>query len=212
LVSVFAPRITAALGGAVSAADLVKDWEASPNQTDAYTWLLAQGIDKKLSRAIAPILQELWANAWELGVAAARQVTGHQGHGTQQAYQQMLQRYASTWASQILSTLLKGVAKILVAGGAGMAAAVAAFLASQSNALRIAQTELTRAMAEAAAEIYRQAGVQLVQWVTEPPDPCPLCIANEESGPHFLGQVFPSGAIAPPQHPRCRCALLPVLA
>lgn len=172
---------------------------------------MQQGIDGKLRRTLAPILHELWVNAWELGVASARQVTGYQGQPPQQAYQQMMLRYGSMWTSQILTTLLQGIAKILLAGGAGMAAAIAAFLASQSNALRIAQTELTRAQAEAAAEVYRQAGVQLVQWQTEPPDPCTTCLANEASGPHFYGQVFPSGAIAPPQHPRCRCALLPVM-
>ena len=92
-----------------------------------------------------------------------------------------------------------------------MAAAIAIVLTSTISAAMIVQTEITRAMAAGAAEVYRLAGIQMVEWVTaKDADVCEFCDANEAAGPHFLGQTFPSGAIAPPQHPRCRCALIPV--
>lgn len=157
------------------------------------------------------MLQEIWANAWALGVQSARKITGYQGQPNQQAYQQTLTRYASQWANQIISTLLGKIAAILVAGGTGIAAAIAVILASTASAAMIAQTEITRAMAAGAAEVYRLAGIQMVEWVTaEDAHVCEFCDANEAAGPQFLGQTFPSGAIAPPQHPRCRCALVPV--
>ena len=154
---------------------------------------------------------ELWANAWDLGVKSARGVTGYQGQPNNQAYQQMQLQYASQWTSQVISTILKGLAAILVAGGAGMALALSTLMLSLDRAARIAQSEVTRAMAAGAAEVYRLAGVQWVEWVTaEDARVCALCDANEAAGPVFLGQSFPSGAMAPPQHPRCRCALMPV--
>lgn len=71
-------------------------------------------------------------------------------------------------------------------------------------------TEVTRAMQEAAMAHYRRTGIHVVSWITENDDRvCPACMANEEAGPHPLGVPFPSGAIAPPDHPRCRCALVP---
>lgn len=157
------------------------------------------------------MLQEIWANAWELGVQSARKTTGYQGAPPNQAMQQAMLRYQSQWVLQVVNTLLAGLAAILVAGGAGMALALGAFLVSLDNAARIAQTEITRAMAAGAGELYRLAGIQMVEWVTsEDARVCPLCDANEAAGPQFLGHAFPSGAFQPPQHPRCRCALVPV--
>ena len=190
---------------------MAKAWLANNNQTDALTWLEQHGIRGQLERAVQPVLLEIWANAWELGVKSARTTTGYQGAPPNQAMQQAMLRYQSQWAAQVINTILAALAAILVAGGAGMVLALGAFLASLDNSARIAQTEITRAMAAGAAETYRQAGVQMVEWVTsEDARVCDLCDANEASGPHFLGQVFPSGAMQPPQHPRCRCALVPV--
>jgi SPP1 gp7 family putative phage head morphogenesis protein len=155
------------------------------------------------------VLQEVWANAWELGVQSARKTTRYQGQPNQQAYQNMLARYQSQWVNQIVSTILKGIAALLVAGAT--AAAIMALLVNVNSAAMVAQTEVTRAMAAGAAEVYRLNGDNLVEWVTAEDDHvCPLCDANEAAGPQFLGHAFPSGATAPPQHPRCRCALIPV--
>ena len=157
-----------------------------------------------------PVLLEIWANAWELGVQSGRKTTGYQGAPPNQAQQQAMLRYQSQWAAQVINTILKALAAILVAGGAGMTLALGAFLLSLDNAARIAQTEITRAMAAGAAELYRLAGIQMVEWVTaEDARVCALCDANEAAGPQFLGHAFPSGALQPPQHPRCRCALVP---
>ena len=157
-----------------------------------------------------PVLLEIWANAWELGLKSGRQATGYQGSANNQAYQQMLARYQSQWVAQVIGTILKGLAALLVAGGT--AAAIAALLANVNSADMVVQTEVTRAMGAGAIEVYRLAGVRMVTWHTaEDNRVCPMCDANEAAGPRILGQPFPSGAIQPPQHPRCRCALLPAL-
>ena len=80
------------------------------------------------------------------------------------------------------------------------------------NAELVAWTEIARAQSSAALRIYAEDGITHVEWSTaEDARVCPLCDANEAAGPVPAGAAFPSGAVFPPQHPRCRCALLPVL-
>jgi hypothetical protein len=73
----------------------------------------------------------------------------------------------------------------------------------------IAQTEITRAISAAAVSVYKYGPTSEVIWVIEDDNACEECKANAEAGPRFYGNPFPSGAIEPPQHPRCRCALIP---
>jgi DivIVA domain-containing protein len=48
----------------------------------------------------------------------------------------------------------------------------------------------------------------LVRWVVEDADgPCPDCDDNALAGPTPLGSAFPTGQVAPPAHPGCRCVL-----
>jgi hypothetical protein len=49
-----------------------------------------------------------------------------------------------------------------------------------------------------------------VRWVVDDIDgPCPDCDDNALAGPTPLGQPFPTGQVAPPAHPGCRCVLAP---
>ncbi|MEU0818955.1 phage portal protein [Streptomyces mirabilis] len=74
----------------------------------------------------------------------------------------------------------------------------------------VAVTEISRAVSAATLDIYRNNGISQVSWlVIADQRTCDPCIANEAAGPMPVGASFPSGASYPPQHPRCRCCLLP---
>jgi SPP1 gp7 family putative phage head morphogenesis protein len=180
----------------------------------ARAWLQAQGIGGTLGHALAGVLARLWAEGWNLGAEGAEEVSGSASNITPQALADLLSRYSAEWTNSIAASWLDRIAAVLAAGGtaAQLELALKATLASKDDAERIAITELIRAMAAAAYEVYRQAGIERVIWVTaEDASVCAECEANASAGPHWLGDPFPSGAISPPEHPRCRCALLPYM-
>lgn len=149
-----------------------------------------------------------------MGQEAARQVTEFDGFIPELTLEDLIRAYGPAWVDQITHTLLTRIAKVLAKSDGvtedELIARLKAILGDPDSAERIALTEITRAAGEAAVEVYRAAGVPEVIWVTDPAsNVCALCDANEAAGPRFLGTPFPSGAIAPPQHVRCRCALLP---
>ncbi len=60
-------------------------------------------------------------------------------------------------------------------------------------------------------EFYRKNGVKHIKWITSHDElTCIDCIANEEVGSMPVDGVFPGGVGQPPQHPRCRCIIIPV--
>jgi Phage Mu protein F like protein len=181
------------------------------SKADAAQFLEDHGVPGAIRRALSGVLGNLWRQAWEAGVQAAGEAHGRFASVPEQVFADTMNRYASAWVSQIASTTASRIAVAIAAGGtsADLEAAIASVLADKPHAALIAQTEIIRAMSAGALAAYAQAGVRKVRWVTEPPDPCPLCVLNEKSGPQFPGVPFPSGATAPPQHPQCRCALIP---
>jgi hypothetical protein len=188
----------------VAVAALVAAWLAvRPNAThkvDALSWLEHHDVKAQIAEALAPVLDQLWAQAWEAGAKrAGRDVPSQAG------------QYRAKWLSEVAQTRFEEIAVILAAGGtaAALAAAIAAALGSTANALRIAKTEVFRAFNGAMAEAYRRANVDRVRWVTRSANPCPICLENEAAGAHHLGQPFPSGDTAPPAHPNCECVLVP---
>src|SRR5688500_9410618 len=75
-----------------------------------------------------------------------------------------------------------------------------------------AETEPARAVSKAARERYSAAGIDSVEWAIAPDQRvCPMCEGNAAQGPVPTGARFAAGDRHPPGHPRCRCALLPVL-
>jgi SPP1 gp7 family putative phage head morphogenesis protein len=75
---------------------------------------------------------------------------------------------------------------------------------------RIAVTEISRAVSAATLNTYQANGITQVSWITAPDQrTCVICINNESAGALPIGANFPSGAPYPPQHPSCRCSLLP---
>jgi len=89
---------------------------------------------------------------------------------------------------------------------------------SAERAELIARTEIRSANSMGALEGYKvardEAGVQTKKlWSTAGDDDVDedICAANEEEGPIDLDDAFQSGDMAPPGHPRCRCALVPIV-
>jgi SPP1 gp7 family putative phage head morphogenesis protein len=169
------------------------------------------GAQSALADALWPLLVELWEQGYDIGQEAAQALAGAfetLGAGGQIAAE------GYTWLNQIVGTLLDKLAGILADYDGDNADDLAGELhdamADASAAEMIAQTEVARASSAAATDVYRAAGIYEVMWVTEDASACPECLANEASGPHVYGNPFPSGDIAPPAHPRCRCALLPI--
>jgi SPP1 gp7 family putative phage head morphogenesis protein len=81
-------------------------------------------------------------------------------------------------------------------------------VASASRALSIAITEQNRAISYATVSRYKEAGLEQMEW--EVSSPCDKCAQNANQVVP-IGGTFNSGATQPPQHPHCRCVLLPVL-
>lgn len=130
------------------------------------------------------LLIALWRQAFELGVEDAAEEIGvppSQPFGLDA----LLEAEGPGWLAQILSV------DTPIAGRAEM----------------ITLTEITRAYNAGILAMYRQNGITKFQWKTTGPDPCELCIANAAAEPRFYGTPWPSGAVDPPQHPRCECVL-----
>lgn len=86
---------------------------------------------------------------------------------------------------------------------------------SDSRAEMIARTETAMADVQGNMAAYgaaQEAGIELLkEWLTVGDDAVSDdCQANEDAGPIPLDDAFPSGADAPPEHPNCRCDVLPI--
>lgn len=84
---------------------------------------------------------------------------------------------------------------------------------SKSRAMLIARTETNMASNAGALASYKASGVVGgKQWLTAEDDKVtPDCVLNGDAGTVALASPFPSGAEAPPDHPNCRCTLVPVV-
>lgn len=156
-----------------------------------------------------------WSH-WRPGDArAARQILSADGKTVELA--NLLARAGVTIkgiAAQRLDELAAVLADGLERGASPkeIATALRGIVANPSWANTVAWTETARAQGAAASEVYRQRGVSQNEWMTARDQRvCPLCAANDAAGPTVVGTPFPSGDVHPPGHPRCRCALIPVL-
>jgi len=83
---------------------------------------------------------------------------------------------------------------------------------SKAKADNIAQTETAAALSIASLERMKGMGITGKEWVTAGDDRvCGVCQSNAVAGAIPVNQVFPGGAMHPPQHEGCRCVVVPVM-
>ena len=80
------------------------------------------------------------------------------------------------------------------------------FNVSYNNADMIARTEIAHIQTQAAQQRYKDYGIQMVEvLVAEDERTCPIC-AKHEGEKYHINDKMPV-----PFHPRCRCAIIPVI-
>ncbi len=86
---------------------------------------------------------------------------------------------------------------------------------NKAEAGNIAQTETATALSAGSLERMKGMGVTGKEWICGPegavPPVCDICRANAAVGAIPVTQMFPGGAMCPPQHEGCRCALAPAM-
>ena len=81
---------------------------------------------------------------------------------------------------------------------------------AKERATVIAEHEAILMFGETEVEIYKRNGILLKRWITARDERvCVFCMANEEAGEIPADEIFPEGVLAPPQHQRCRCMIMP---
>lgn len=96
--------------------------------------------------------------------------------------------------------------------GTQLAASLNDIITDPIWAHQVAITELNRATSAATMATYRSIGLTKHEWATaEDQRVCPVCDSNADASPIDIGTPFPGGVLYPPQHPGCRCALIPAM-
>ena len=199
---------------------------------DAVGWLTAHGVN--LAAALV-FIRELHAEGYVIGERSAIAVlqgrasvdwsTWKPGHadaarlvtptGAANGLETLLEDAGITIrsvAANRMDKLAQALSDALAAGDSAdtLASTLQDILDDDAWAERVAVTEISRAVSAATLNTYQTNGISLVSWLTAVDQrTCAPCIANESAGPIPAGSHFPSGAAAPPQHPSCRCCLLP---
>lgn len=203
----------AALTAAIPALALALAWKSYQNgpssQATAKQWLQGRGSQQQIRTALASVLANLWSQAFAAGVSAALALV--QAAVAVQLADDVLSRLESQWLDEITATRMDRLAAVLAQGGTAedLERAIKAVLGDKDAAHLIAITEINRAANAGRYEVYQNAGVPKVRWITTSKDPCPVCLANQAAGARYLGDPFPSGAVMPPEHPQCQCELIP---
>ncbi|MEU8968159.1 phage portal protein [Streptomyces monashensis] len=198
---------------------------------DAVGWLTAHGVD--LAGALA-FIRDLHAEGYVIGERSATAVVaGHAavdwstwkpGHadaarlvsptgtnGLQQLLDQARVTIRSV-AAHRMDKLARALSDALARGDSTdtLAGDLEDVLDDDTWADMVAVTEISRAVSAATADIYQANGILTASWATAADErTCMPCSINEDAGPMPVGAYFPGGAAYPPQHPLCRCCLIP---
>ncbi|NEO43138.1 MAG: hypothetical protein F6K55_03070 [Moorea sp. SIO4A3] len=118
-----------------------------------------------------------------------------------QSYQALLRR-GETFAKGASETIAQGVLQGW--GSARVAKAIKRQTeATQRAASMIARTETVRAAAGASKQRYVNSGVNYGIWITVITEVCSWCVGKG-------GQIYKIEDMVIPQHPNCRCTIIPV--
>lgn len=176
----------------------------------ALAWLTARML-ASLTGALTGPLRELWSLAWELGETSARHTLGeHDGPATPMP---------DTLSAGEIESIARGYVERSVGaladaptGADELERGITAVLDDESAAERIATTTTAEQVSAASQAAYERNGIVAKRWAIAPDQRvCPICQANSDQGSVPIDGVFASGVPYPPGHPRCRCALMPVL-
>jgi SPP1 gp7 family putative phage head morphogenesis protein len=154
-------------------------------------------------------------STWEPGDArAAELLLGPAGDG---AGLEALLRGSGVTIRSIATTRLKKLGRVLAEGAergdspTTIGKAIEGLLADATRAEMIATTELCRAVSQASIRTYLTNGIERVEWDSAGDGRvCNICQTNNVAPARRPGAEFPTGHTAPPGHPWCRCALVPV--
>lgn len=222
-VASYVPRIAAAVKGSADWRRLAEAWLAlnpelaKAQQDPRAIELIVTGAAQAIASALAALLTELWHEAWDLGVRAVQAIVGPRGRPVGTERLDAILADARNLAAHAANTRAGKLAIILEQALAGdgmtvdeLAAALLLAAGDEGDAELIAWTEFSRAHIAAAVQAYLDNGIAYARWQTvHDARVCRPCRANEAAGPTPVGQPYPSGVPWPPDHPRCRCALLP---
>lgn len=87
-----------------------------------------------------------------------------------------------------------------------------AFAFSDARAEMIARTETAYADVAGNMTAYESSGiVEKKRWILSQDKYCDDCATNAASPPVPLRGTFPTGSYAPPEHPNCRCDVVPII-
>ena len=178
-------------------------------------YLTQAGVPSAILAALGTVLASLWAAAWALGWGSAVALLGTGSIAEDAELLAALLAEGDKRIGWMLETRLSRLERVLLAALAGkitadeLADQITAILSSLTSALLVTQTEVSWASGQAAYAVYVAAGVKYVHWASRRDSrTCGTCLANDYQGPVPLGQPFLSGLKCPPQHQRCRCALV----
>jgi len=168
---------------------------------------------RMMRRYYAPIMQLAWTEAEQtLDVALAWDV---QNEGVQKVLDELAKlvtRITDTTRDDIRALVGKQAAEGWTVDQLAKEIIAAGVTTSRTRAKLIAVTETASAYSRGSLLAYKESGVvDEIEWLaTIDEHTCEQCKAlNGESTK--LGKAFSDGTAHPPRHPRCRCAIAPVI-
>ena len=193
---------------------------------------LIDAIRAILATRLGAVLRNLWKEGWFLGDESAKSVIARTDVnwgdwepgdpaaariiGSGSRLQALLESYGIRTIKSVADTNMDRLAEEIgnaVAEGdsaASLARRLPDILNVSGRADMIARTEVARAVTAATMSRYTQTGISRKEWEVAPDERvCPICRGNEAAGDIPTSQPFPSGVLAPPGHPNCRCAIMP---
>ncbi|MHB8464513.1 MAG: DivIVA domain-containing protein [Acidimicrobiales bacterium] len=153
-----------------------------------------------------------WARRASTGLVDAAAAGARLGGGNPPADLAALSGIAERLATGSVQPLRERLAELIEAAGGDSEGAIvdrinAVFREARSRIAGLAGDAVTEALSAGFMAAVEPGTA--VRWVVEDVDgPCPDCDDNALAGSTPTGEPFPTGQLAPPAHPGCRCILM----
>ena len=166
----------------------------------------ATAAELKLSRGLAEELSSVDWSTWEPGWAEAADLARYGGMADMldaaDATIRGMDENTINWLGDVLARGLDSGDPV-----DSIASAMNAVVDNADRSYLIATTETSRAMSEATIDTYAANDIAQWEWLSEQDDRvCDICLDKD-------GEVYDVGGDdpRPPEHPRCRCIVLPII-